>query len=390
MIDPNLRPNMPYFETRKNMMGLHASPLEETRRNIVGLHPSPLEEIRRNIVGLHPSPLEEIRRNIVGLHPSLLEERRRNMVSLLEERRRNMVGLHASPLEEIRRNMVSLHASPLEEIRRNMVSLHASPLEEIRKNMVGLHPSLLEKFSAISANLKALTVSNKIFLQEHFSFAKSFFSFTDTQDIAKLLQSNVSLYRVKTDSLLNYLKHPIFDIYNLNSEVILNSFEDDDLTNFITQEDKELSETEDSSQLIIILPFKSIIEKVKHENLDNLHWREFEKLISELLEKEGWNVKLLEGTKDGGADIIGTKEDEHIGLIKCVWQAKKYKITNKVKLPAIRELADVRNEFGASKAILVTTSFLTRGAKDRIQRDQHILAKKERKEVECWINKFTN
>jgi len=286
--------------------------------------------------------------------------------------------------------MASFNSSPSSELIKKMASFNSSPSSELIKKMASFNSSPYEGFSAISANLKALTVANKNFLQEQFSFARSFSSFSDSQDIAKLLQSNVPLYRVKIASLLNYLKHPIFEIYNLNSEVTLNSFEDDDLTDFITQEDKGLSETEYSSQLIITLPFKSIIEKLKNETLDNLHWREFEELISELLEKEGWNIKLLGGTKDGGADIIGTKEDEHIGLIKCVWQAKKYAKENKVKLPAIRELADVRNEFSASKAILVTTSFLTRGAKDRIQRDQHILAKKERNEVECWISKFTN
>jgi hypothetical protein len=31
-----------------------------------------------------------------------------------------------------------------------------------------------------------------------------------------------------------------------------------------------------------------------------------------------------------------------------------------------------------------------KGAKERIQRDQHILAKKERNEVERWISKFRN
>src|SRR5262249_17547238 len=54
---------------------------------------------------------------------------------------------------------------------------------------------------------------------------------------------------------------------------------------------------------------------------------------------------------------------------------------------AIRELADTRNEFGASKAIIVTSSHLTRGALDRIERDKYVLGKVDREELQAWIQR---
>ncbi|SIO38163.1 restriction endonuclease [Salinivibrio sp. ES.052] len=122
-------------------------------------------------------------------------------------------------------------------------------------------------------------------------------------------------------------------------------------------------------------------------SLESLSWRQFEILISRLLEADGYEIELMNGTKDGGVDIVAVKDMKEAGLYKALWQAKKYKTSSKVGISAIRELADVRNEFGASKGILVTTSFLTRGALDRVYRDKYILGKVDRNDLGNWINR---
>ncbi|WP_196485219.1 restriction endonuclease [Burkholderia anthina] len=122
-------------------------------------------------------------------------------------------------------------------------------------------------------------------------------------------------------------------------------------------------------------------------NVDDLHWRQFEKLIAELLEEDGYEVELMEGTKDGGVDVVAFKDLGPLGLFKTVWQAKK-KQTNKVGLSVVRELADTRDEFGASKAFIVTSTFLTRGAAQRIQRDRYQLGKVDRDDLNAWIDKI--
>lgn len=120
--------------------------------------------------------------------------------------------------------------------------------------------------------------------------------------------------------------------------------------------------------------------------IDDLSWREFERLIGQLLERDGYRVQLMQGTKDGGVDVIGHKDLGMAGTLKTLWQAKKNSIKNRVGIATVRELADTRIEHGASKAIIVTTSFLTRGALQRVERDQHILGKVDRHDLNAWLS----
>lgn len=125
----------------------------------------------------------------------------------------------------------------------------------------------------------------------------------------------------------------------------------------------------------------------KKTNLDELTWREFETLIAELLGLDGYTVQQMRGTKDGGADVIAIKHIEGAGVFKTIWQAKKSGIRRKVGLSVVRELADSRLEHAASKAIIVTSSYLTKGALDRIRRDNYILGKVDRDDLKSWIGR---
>src|SRR5262245_26086890 len=121
--------------------------------------------------------------------------------------------------------------------------------------------------------------------------------------------------------------------------------------------------------------------------IDDLNWREFERLISELLEQDGYDVELMRGTKDGGVDVVAVKNMGHAGFFKTLWQAKKKYLKNKVGLSVIRELADTRNEFKASKGIIVTSTYLTRDALARVQRDKYILGKVDRSDLNEWVQR---
>ena len=120
--------------------------------------------------------------------------------------------------------------------------------------------------------------------------------------------------------------------------------------------------------------------------LEDLSWRNFEKLIRDLLESDGYTVELMKGTKDGGIDVIAIKKDPVSGFYQTVWQAKKYN-KMKVGLHLIRELADSVRELKASKGIIVTTSFLTKGALDRVERDKYTLGKVDRDDLKAWIDR---
>lgn len=119
--------------------------------------------------------------------------------------------------------------------------------------------------------------------------------------------------------------------------------------------------------------------------VDALSWREFEKLIAALVESDGYVVELMRGTKDGGVDVVAVRDLGPSGYFKAVWQAKKNNLKRKVQLSVVRELADTRTEFGASKGIVVTSSYLSRGALQRIERDKYILGKIDRDDLDRWI-----
>ncbi len=121
--------------------------------------------------------------------------------------------------------------------------------------------------------------------------------------------------------------------------------------------------------------------------VDDLTWREFERLVAELLEHDGYEIQLMRGTKDGGVDVVAVKDLGAGGTFKALWQAKKKRTKNRVGVSTIRELADTRSEFKASKAIIVTTSYLTRDALARVQRDKYILGKVDRDDLDGWIDR---
>lgn len=119
--------------------------------------------------------------------------------------------------------------------------------------------------------------------------------------------------------------------------------------------------------------------------LSELHWRDFERLIAELLERSGWYVELMAGTKDGGVDVVATLDDPVAGAVKAIWQAKKYGPSNKVGLSQVRELSAIRDDVKATKGLIVTTSHLTRGAIDWIRRDEYRMGYKDREAMERWV-----
>jgi len=122
-------------------------------------------------------------------------------------------------------------------------------------------------------------------------------------------------------------------------------------------------------------------------SLDDLTWRQFEELLRDLLQNDGYTVELGPGTKDGGKDLFAVKDLGESGLVAAVWQAKKKERSKKVGLGVIRELADTRNEHGASKGVIATTTYLTRGALERVQRDRYTLGKVDRDDLMQWMEK---
>jgi restriction system protein len=141
----------------------------------------------------------------------------------------------------------------------------------------------------------------------------------------------------------------------------------------------------DSSRSALFLA-RELIEEGRL--LSEMEWRDFEKLIAELLERDGWKIKLMRGTKDGGIDVISSRDDAAVGPLKAIWQAKRYGEGHKVQLAHARELSGVVERERASKGVLVTTTSLTKGAVKWIKQDEFRLDAKDGEAVKRWIEKY--
>ena len=150
-----------------------------------------------------------------------------------------------------------------------------------------------------------------------------------------------------------------------------------------------LVQPETHNRLRLLAPSYTLIHEIQRDlsRLDELSWRDFEKLVATLLERDGYVVDLMKGTKDGGVDVVATKDMGSAGLFKSVWQAKKNRIDRRIGLPVVRELADTRMEHGANKAVIVTTSYLTAGARARVERDRFLMGKVDRDDLAQWVER---
>lgn len=118
------------------------------------------------------------------------------------------------------------------------------------------------------------------------------------------------------------------------------------------------------------------------EDMQKLHWREFEEFIAFVLQKKWFKTTLGRGTKDGGVDIEATL-DWRKHLVQCKkWT--KFKISE----PNIREFLWAISDFDIdAKWIYVTTSHLTSDAKIFAERNSIMIWDKY--SLEWHIAEFT-
>ena len=104
---------------------------------------------------------------------------------------------------------------------------------------------------------------------------------------------------------------------------------------------------------------KDVLDNINEKyNLAEMPWEDFEQLVREVFErefsKEGAEVQITRSSRDGGVDAIAFDPDPIRGG-KFVIQAKRY--NNVVPISAVRDLYGTMINEGATKGILVTTSY---------------------------------
>lgn len=115
--------------------------------------------------------------------------------------------------------------------------------------------------------------------------------------------------------------------------------------------------------------------------------RQFEELVAELLEKEGFIVNLTKQTRDGGKDIFIAQKN-NLGNFLYYIECKQYAADNPVGVNLVRELYGTISADRATAGLLVTSSYFTKDAINFTQNIQHQLSLKGYIDLKKWITEM--
>lgn len=115
--------------------------------------------------------------------------------------------------------------------------------------------------------------------------------------------------------------------------------------------------------------------------------REFEEMVCELLDKQGYKVKLTKQTRDGGKDIIVVQKS-FLGEFCIYVECKKYDISRPISVGLIRELYGTVMVDNATAGMIVTTSHFTRDAKEYSAKIQHRMTLKDYNDLVQELNQL--
>ncbi|HYI94907.1 MAG TPA: restriction endonuclease [Bryobacteraceae bacterium] len=142
----------------------------------------------------------------------------------------------------------------------------------------------------------------------------------------------------------------------------------------------------DAGTVEIVHDFQRILNELsrKPHTLNDLSPRQFEELIAGVLKRFGCEIELTKRTRDGGRDVVAVQRK---GLaLKFLVECKRYAESRKVDVSIVRALYGVKVSEGATKAILATTSSVTRDATDFVQSHRWELEVRDRNGVIEWVN----
>lgn len=90
--------------------------------------------------------------------------------------------------------------------------------------------------------------------------------------------------------------------------------------------------------------------------------REFEELVRDLWEDKGYNATISDKGPDGGVDVGATKRGVSVGI-----EVKQYNESSSVGRPIVQKCVAASQQYGYSKAAVVTTSYFTEPAVESVQ-----------------------
>ncbi len=152
-------------------------------------------------------------------------------------------------------------------------------------------------------------------------------------------------------------------------------------------EDFAKEEQEESRIIKLVDDTKIILRDIyeKHELIDIVDPRDFEKIVAELLHDKGYEVQLTKQTRDGGYDVLALKKIDGFPF-KILAECKRHK--KAIGIEIIRSFSDVINRENANKGVIFTTSYFSKPALDRQTEMGTILDLRDRGDLIEWIIKY--
>ena len=131
----------------------------------------------------------------------------------------------------------------------------------------------------------------------------------------------------------------------------------------------------------------SLLQRVKDDPniIYNMSSREFEEMVCELLDKQGYDVKLTKQTRDGGKDII-VVQNSVLGEFCIYVECKKYDMSNPISVKLVRELYGTVMADNATAGMIITTSYFTKDAKEYQNKIKHRMTLKDYNDLIQEIN----
>lgn len=188
----------------------------------------------------------------------------------------------------------------------------------------------------------------------------------------------------------NQIKSADFAVINPKTDDLFREGFSKIFQDFISK--KDTVEKKPNSKLII--PVQTSISVVNKrltdifrqnpELLRNLDPIQFEHLVAELFEDQGYKAVLTPPRSDGGKDIYVYKSDPILKtsfLVEC----KRYVPPNKVGVDIARQLYGVVEQEDVSGGIIVTTSYFTRDAQEFANTVPYHLFLRDFDDLKIWL-----